>query len=645
MKFRWASLLPGVRRLAQVYEEGLRYREQGKHAAALACFEAVLEQASDHVEALEKRGNVLLDLGRSEEALSCYERVLAASPERLNSAFNKGLALLRLNRPAEALEVFDALLKANADDAEVWSNRGNAQSDLRQLEEARSSYETAAQLQPTNAQIQHNLALVYQELRRPDLAAACFARVHTLSPSYPQIAGKLLHARMQACDWEGLSDLLATVERGLARGVQTAEPFGYQGISASPALQRHCAELAARSFSFERRGGPAPLARKGARIRVGYVSGEFRQQATSVLAAELFEQHDRQRFEVVAFDNGWDDGSALRTRLVRAFDQWVDISRMADAQAAQSIREREIDVLVDLNGWFGRGRPGVFALRPAPVQVNYLGFPGTSGAPWMDYIVADATLVEAGDEGFYTETVVRLSRCYQPNDRHRDRPKDTTLRRVDAGLPETGLVFCCFNNTYKITPEVFGSWMRILSKVPGSVLWLLRDNVPAEKSLRLQAEVLGIDAERLVFAPRQPLASHLARHKLADLFLDTTPCNAHTTASDALWSGLPVLTCRGTTFSSRVAASLLRELGMAALVTDDLASYEAKAVALANEPGTLAAWRRHLERVRTEPTGTLFDGHATARQLEVAYARMLDQARSGALPVSFDVPTVVDGTA
>ncbi|HEY9029384.1 MAG TPA: hypothetical protein VIP05_34175, partial [Burkholderiaceae bacterium] len=369
---------------------------------------------------------------------------------------------------------------------------------------------------------------------------------------------------------------------------------------------------------------PALVARGAAlgnaRIRVGYLGGEFRNQATSILAAELFELHDKSRVEIVMFDNGWDDGSTLRQRMNAAFDEVVSISALTDDAAARAIAERRIDVLVNLNGWFGLGRTGVFARRPAPLQVNFLGFPGTLGAGYLDVIVADADVIPPGEETAYVEHVLRLPHSYQPNDRRRAIAAAPT--RASLGLPEGATVFACFNNTYKITPATFATWMRILAAVDGSVLWLLQDNDAASANLRAAAASRGIAANRLHFAPRIRLDEHLARHACADLFLDTLPYNAHTTASDALWAGLPVLSCRGTTFPGRVGASLLHALGLAdELLVDDVAAFEARAIALAREPARLTRLRERLAHARA--TAPLWDTPAYARALEALYAQAL----------------------
>jgi predicted O-linked N-acetylglucosamine transferase (SPINDLY family) len=371
-----------------------------------------------------------------------------------------------------------------------------------------------------------------------------------------------------------------------------------------------------------------------AKIRIGYVSGEFRHQATSVLIGELFELHDRGRFELIAFDNGGDDASVLRGRIERAFSEIVSIARLGDREAAMAIRDRKIDLLINLNGYFGRERQRVFSFRPCPIQVSYLGFPGTLGAPYIDYILADPQVIPESHHAFYTEKVVRLPDTYQVNDRKRVIAQRVPTR-AELGLPAAGFVFCCFNNNYKITPRTFDIWMRLLSGVPGSVLWLLEGNAAAVRNLRQEAQRRGVNPERLVFAPRMNLPEHLARHRQADLFVDTLPCNAHTTASDALWAGLPLLTCTGGTFAGRVSASLLHAAGLPELVTDSLDAYEARARELATAAGELAAIRARLERNRS--TCPLFDTERFRRHIESAYITMWERWQRGMPPASFAV--------
>jgi predicted O-linked N-acetylglucosamine transferase (SPINDLY family) len=411
-------------------------------------------------------------------------------------------------------------------------------------------------------------------------------------------------------------------------------PFGYMAIAESDRDLRTCATIYSADHFPPVTINLSGQRRPRGKIRIGYSSGEFRAQATSFLMAELWELHDRDRFELVAFDNGWDDGSPWRARIAAAFDEIVDITRLSDVDAAALVGRKAIDILVNLNGFFGEPRQGVFACRPCPIQVNFLGFPGTLGASYMDYLIADEVVIPPSSRSFYTEKIVTLPGSYQPNDRRRP-IADEVPSRADLGLPPDAFVFCCFNNHYKLTPRMFDVWARLLAQIEGSVLWLLQDDQAAADNLRREAGARGIASERLVFATRQPLAAHLARHAAADLFLDTLPCNAHTTASDALWAGLPVLTVCGTTFPGRVAASLLAAVGIPEMVAPDLQQYEARALELARNRPALELVRRKLAANRA--TAPLFDTPRFVRQIENAYVRMYERHEAGLPPDHIEV--------
>src|ERR1700720_3466238 len=372
------------------------------------------------------------------------------------------------------------------------------------------------------------------------------------------------------------------------------------------------------------------------RIRLGYLSGDFHQHAPARLMAELFERHDRTRFEVLAYSYGPDDNSAMRARLASAFDRFVDIGALSHHDAARTIHADRVDILIDLKGYTHHARPAISAYRPAPVQVSYLGYPATMGAGFIDYIIVDSFVVPYSQQPFFSERLVHLPRSYQVNDRRREVADARTSRR-DVGLPAEGLVLCSFNNSYKISPVFFDIWMRLLRAVPGSVLWLLEANPQVAGNLRSEAEKRGVDSGRLIFAPVVPPAEHLGRHRHADLFLDTLPCNAHTTASDALWAGLPVLTCSGDTFAGRVAGSLLTAIGMPELITESLEEYEQIALALAGDPKRLIALRQKLEKNRD--AGSLFDLPKCTANLEAAYARMWQTWLSGERPAAFSIET------
>lgn len=607
----------------------------GRTEEALASYDSALRVKPDYAEAFYNRGNALLTLKRLEDALTSYERALQLKDDYADAYYNCGLALQRLKRPEEALESYDRALQLKPNDAEALNNRGNVLIDLKQPERAVTSYERALSFRPDYVNAYYNLGLALQDVSRPEAAVPCYAKVLELARDYPFAKGKLIHAKMLCCDWGQLRQLAGSIEADIRAGKKSAEPFGYQAVSDSAQNLRRCAETyAAENFppvkfplwAGERYDNP--------RIRIGYLSGEFRQQATAILTTGLFEHHDKSRFEVFAFDNGWDDASEIRGRINRAFDEIVDITRLEDSRAAATIREKKIDILVNLNGYFGRERQGVFSHKPCPIQVNYLGFPGTLGADYIDYILADAQVIPPDEQAFYTEKVVYLPDTYQVNDSRR-RIAERTPTRAEVGLPETGFVFCCFNNNYKIMPDVFDVWMRLLNEVRGSVLWLFEDNLAASRNLRREAKRRGVEPDRLVFAARMKPDEHLARHRLADLFLDTLPYNAHTTASDALWAGLPVLTCMGSTFPGRVAGSLLIAVGLPELVTHSLANYEALALELATTPAMLSGIQARLVRNRTNDP--LFDTDRFRRHIESAYITMWERVQRGEPPSSFSV--------
>jgi predicted O-linked N-acetylglucosamine transferase (SPINDLY family) len=637
------------------YNRGNALHAAGRLADALAAYDAVIAVRADIAQAHNNRARVLQDRGRHAEALAGYDRAVVLAPKYLHAIVGRGTARLALAQAAAALVDFDAALRIDpqsalahegrgsallalrrADEArlaftrcldvdstrlDARIQRGNACAELRRHEDAIADFDAVLAVTPDAAGVACNRGNALLELKRYDEAARAFERVLALDADYAYALGKRVHAQAMACDWRDLDALVAQVHAGLAQGRAVIEPFAFAAIGTDPMALRRCAVLFAADQFPAQPALVAPGTRLGnAKIRIGYLGGEFRNQATSILAVELFELHDKSRFEIVAFDNGWDDGSTLRRRMAAAFDEFVPIATLPDDVAAQAIADRRIDILVNLNGFFGLGRTDVFARRPAPVQVNYLGFPGTLGAPYVDAIVADADTIPAGEEGAYVERVVRLPHSYQPNDRQRAIAVAPT--RADLGLPADAVVFACFNNTYKITPAQFSAWMRILAAVDGSVLWLLEDNAAATRHLRTAALAQGITPERLHFAPRIRLDEHLARHACADLFLDTLPYNAHTTASDALWAGLPVLSCRGSTFPGRVGASLLRALNLGDdLLVDDAAAYEARAIELARDPARLARVRTRLAQARR--TAPLFDTPAYARALEQAYSELL----------------------
>jgi len=648
---------------------GLIRLRQGRPQDACDYLVQALRLSPGDLHALIHYGLALRAAGRLDEAVLAFDRVLAIQPNMAESLYNRGIALWQLKRPTEALESIERALALDSYPAEVWRNRGLVLRDLARFDEATVCFDTALRLKQNSVTLyEHGNRLhaqkdyegaieSYSRAIRilPDYAEAIFNRGYTwwalknfaagsadveralsLNPDYPYGPGELLYARMCSAEWNDFDRRKAELERLVRAGKRVVQPFIFQAIAETPVDAQTCSRIWGENLYPQHSGRPHDPAKRKNRqkIRLGYLSGEFRQQATAVLMAGLYERHDRDKFEIVAVNAGGDDGSRMRSRLVKAFDRWLDIGKLSDQEAADVIREAEIDILVSLNGYFGEVRMGVFARRPAPIQVNYLGFPGTLGMPYIDYIIADKVVIPKDEQRFYDENVVYLPDSYQAND-DKGREIAATPSRAEAGLPSGGFVFCNFNNPYKLTPATFASWMRILKQVEGSVIWLLEGTPPYAENLRRAAEKRGVTAGRLIFARYLPVAEHLARLQLADLFLDSLPYNAHTTASDALWTGVPLVTCKGPTFPGRVAASLLLAAGLPELVTESAADFEALAVRLARDGSALKALRDKLMQDRS--SCALFDTDRFRRNIEAAYRVMWDGWLASQNPQGFAI--------
>ena len=612
-----------------------------RHNEALASFDQALAIKRDFVEALDRRGLSLRALGRHGEALASHDKALSSRPNSVEALVNRGIALRELRRLDEAVASYDQALLAAPDHAEALVNRGNALQLIGRDEEALASFDKALAVRPDLVDAHYNRATLLKSMGRFDEALSGYDWALAFAPDHPEAFGAA-EAALAICDWGRVEKITAAVPSAIAAGRASVTPFVLLGLCDDPSLQLECARAYVKELLPVR---PEPLRtaavrRRGGwsgRIRLAYLSCDFQNHAMPYLTADLFDLHDRARFEVIACSFGRDDGSAMRARLVKAFDRFLDVQSTSDREIAEMLRDLEIDIAVDLKGHTKDARPGILSHRPAPIAATFLGFPGTIGADFIDYIIADAVVAPFTQERFYGEKIVHLPDCYFPNPATRQMTARTPLRD-EVALPNHGFVFCCFNNNYKITAPVFGVWMRLLSNVAGSVLWLLADNAGAERNLRREAAAHGIDPARLIFAPRLALAEHLARQRLADLFLDTMPINAHTTASDALWAGLPVVTCRGNSFVARVAASILCAADLPELVTDNLVDYQACALRLALEPALLASIRRRLDENRAKCA--LFDIARYTRHLEAAYTTMWDIAQRSEAPRSFSVAQV-----
>ncbi len=576
----------------------------------------------------------LAEAGRLPEAEAACRRAMKARPGRADLMVLLARILFAQGRAAEAARELDKAALARQKDAVPWGFAGVVYERAGDDAKAEKAYRHAVRISPA-APLWFNLGNVLRRRNEPAESLAAYAEAHRLAPGDPKILGALVARKQALCDWDGLDALSAALAALVVRGGAGAQPLRMLAIDGcSEAAHQICAREWSARVRPTPRTFPPPAAKQ--RLTLGYLSADFHRHATAWLAAELFERHDRERFEVIAYSLGPNDGSPIRHRLEAGFDRFHHLAEASSAAVADQILADGVDILIDLKGHTRDARLDVLAARPAPIQVNYLGYPGTMGAPYIDYILADPVVLPFSQQGFYDEAIVHLPDCYQINDRQR--PIPPALPRAAHGLPDTGAVLACFNALYKITPAVFARWTRILAAVPDSVLWLLAGEAAAESNLRRAAAGSGLDPARLVFARPVPLDEHLARYHAADLFLDTRPYNAHTTGSDALWMGCPLLTWPGESFASRVGASLTKAAGLPEMIAADGEEYEAKAIALVRDPARLAALRQKLQQGRF--TNRLFDTPRFVAGVEAAYQTMWARYASGSKPEAFAVAEI-----
>lgn len=602
---------------------------------ALECYERALRIQPQMVEAWTNRGNVLLRLSRADDALMSYERALQLRPGFLNALNNRCQALLALRRPVDALAGIDQVLRVVPRDPKALIIRGTALLLLGRKSEMQEHLQQSLSLVPDQPDLLGALADAQMQNRQYEDAARSLTRLIEVAPDHDFARGTLCDVLLQLCQWDGLAALEEQTLSALRAGKRAASPFTLMALHSEPADQVACARL------FVEREIPATLQRtalrvhRHERIRLAYLSPDLREHPVANQIVRLLETHDRSRFEVIAVALEKQDESGVARRIRAGCDRLFDVNHLGEAAIVKLLRDFEIDVAIDLSGHTFASRTGVLAQRAAPVQVNYLGFPGTTGTACHDYIIADRWVIPREHDIYYSERVVRLPYSYQPYD-PRAEATQCSLTRKDAGLPENAFVFCSFNNRFKIHPRHFQVWMRILQRVPASVLWLAESTPGAMNNLRREAESHGVAPERLLFAKRVDSHDlHIARYQLADLCLDTLPFNAHATASDALWAGLPLLTCAGSTFAGRVAAGMLDSVGLPDLITADPKGYENKAVELAQPGSALSGMRERL--VSGRATHPLFDIDRYRHSLESAYERMVAASIAGRAPSAFDV--------
>jgi len=600
------------------FNSGIVLQTLMRYEEALTNYKKAIQINPNYAEAHHNCGVVLKELKSLEASLLYYDKSISINPIFVEAYNNRGILQLELNNPILALVNFDKAISIKPELASAYSNRGNALKELKKYEDALISYEKAIILKNDYAEAYFNKSVVLKELNLIDEAILNLEKVYELNPNFAFLKGLLLHYMMIVCRWDRFNSLSHEIKSDISNLKNSTDPFGLQAFCDEESLLQQAARIFSAS-KFPKNNLIQQKRRSNSKIKVGYLCGEFREHATAILMVNLWELHNRDKFEVIGLDNGLDDGSKFRKRVLNSLDKVFNISSLNDVEVVNLINNEGIDILINLNCFFGQQRNAVFSYKPAPIQVNYLGFPGTLGTEYMDYIIADEVVIKPTSMNYYSEKIVFLPESYQATDRNRYISEKLFLRE-ELGLPNNGFIFCCFNNNYKITPATFDGWMRILSAVENSVLWLLEDNSHAVVNLKKEAQIRGISPSRLVFAKRIDVTEHLARQKVADLFLDTLPYNAHTTASDALWAGLPLLTCKGNSFAGRVAASLLEALDVAELVTATQDEYEAKAIDLGNNPIKIKFIKDKI--ILNKLTKPLFNTKQFTQHIEAAYLEM-----------------------
>ncbi len=622
---------------------GFLCNQTGRHAEAVDHFDLVLRLNRKQPQIHYLRGISFLALKRFQDALDSFNGALAIDGPQADTYVNRGGALQRLERLSEAIESYNRAIALDSTYVLAHTHKGTALEDQGRLQEALASYDNSLKIQPTS-DAWWGRCTVLQLMRRFDEALFASKQAYTLEPSRPYLQGEILNLKMQLGDWDNFAQDCELVLKGVDKGHAVTMPGGILSLPSSAEQQRRAAEIYARDkFPNHQPGildcpvkpgndtgraeeGTEGVARSADKLKIaiGYFSCDFRRDhPVSRLTAGLFEHHDRDNFTVFGFSYGAQHDEEYARQMARAMDRFIDISSMSDQDVASLCRSLGVDIAVDLTGLTFSTRLGIFAHRAAPVQATYLGYPGTTGCSFIDYVIADEVVIPGGDAGFFSERPFHLPVSFQVNDSKRP-PVDEPRPRAAYSLPEQGFVYCCFNNGYKVTPDVFAIWMRLLRRVEGSVLWLVGDATTFVRNLRRRAQESGVAPERLVFAERVNLREYLSRQQCADLALDTFYYNGGTTTSDALWAGLPVVTLKGATFAGRMAASLLQAIGLPDLIAHTAEEYEELAFRLATDRELLDSIKQRL--VRNRASSSLFDAAAFAKNLEAAYRTMVGRS-------------------
>ena len=614
-------------------------------------------------------GNALQDNGELNESIPFYLKAIELNPDFTDAYYNLSNSLRKLQRYSESMVYLNKAKSLNSRYQKCYINAALIYVEQKQFDQAVAELMQALVIEPNSFDALSSLAVVFSlkrdygqsmdyfkkayatgraddkffinyasvcvELNQPVEACKAFLKSAEIDPSKNGALGRALHQKMLMADWSGIKELNDEIVKRLHQNQDVVDPFGYMGFSDSES-DLHLAG----TLYLDKKHSPLPAGfslkkyPRHKKIKIAYVSGEFREHANGSLMTGLIECHDKEKFEVIGLDNGHGDDGNLRRRLIASFDEFIDIRGIGDFDLAEQLRAKEVDILFNLNGFFGAHRTGLFANRAAPIQINFLGCPGTMGVDYMDYLIADNIVIPKTSYQHYSEKIISLPHSYQINDSKRPELK-RTITRKECGLPEDVFVFCCFNNIYKITPETFKRWMGVLKRVPHSVMWFYYNYPEAPENLKREAQSLGVDSSRLIFSPYIKMAEHIERNILADLFLDSLPYNAHTTASDALWANVPVLTLQGKSFAGRVAASLLHAIEMPELITYHEQEFEDRAVDLATHPEKLSALKVKLSKNRL--TTPLFDTKLYTKHFEAALIEAYERYQSDLPPAHIQV--------
>jgi protein O-GlcNAc transferase len=608
------NFLQGYNNRAIILKEIKRFDE------ALLSINKAIALNPNFPEFYNNQANILKEIKRFDEALLSINKAIALNPNFPEFYNNQANILKEIKRFDAALLSINKAIALNPNFPEFYNNQANILKEIKRFDAALLSINKAIALNPISAEFHNNLGTILQDLRRHEDAIVAFEKAININSNIPFVKGRLLHSKMSCCNWNNLDKIYKDIFYEVETGNKSAEPFGYQAICLDENNLKLCAEIYSKKYyPINNNQFKKSIIVNKSKINIAYLCGEFREQATSILLTEVWENHDKNIFKTFALDNGWDDNSSRRKRIKNSFDEFIDISKLSDDAVVKLIKEKNIHILINLNCFFGLQRNSVFAYRPAQIQINFLGFPGTLGAEYIDYLIADEIVIPLESQRHYSEKIIYIPHSYQPSDTKRVK-SDKLFKREQFGLPENAFVFVCFNNSYKITPQIFDIWMKILQSVNKSVLWLIETEEIVCRNLKLEAHKRNIDVSRIVFSKRMKLEDHLLRHDLGDLFLDTLPYNAHTTANDSLWAGLPVLTCLGNTFPGRVGASLLNSVGLADLVTFSLEDYKKKAVYFGNNPDEITKIKNKLNKNKFEYP--LFNQELYTKNLESIFIKL-----------------------